>query len=222
MYKFTNVLPSNTGTKYTLTEFHPAALVDGKDTAGDQGAEMSANDQMKIELPLFGYAAGIEGSGNNFGERGFRAEFAGQGLHDLVHSGPNGRGLLFGTDLAGNLQWYLNLGGWEGYIPGVQVSPSRFNAAVDNGKLSLTRGEAEHEIDATDVAIRSMFSRAGGLVTSILGGADDFGLPMPLAAAGGEGEGGSLSDVSGAELLADDSTTGQFEAAVDAVLAGIA
>ena len=40
--------PANTGTKYTLTEFHPAALVDGKDTAGDQGAEMSANDQMKI------------------------------------------------------------------------------------------------------------------------------------------------------------------------------
>jgi hypothetical protein len=223
MYEFTDLMPSNTETKYTLTEFHPAALVDGKDTAGDQGAEMSANDQMRIYLPLFGYAEGILGAGNNFGELGFRAEFAGQGLHDLIHSGPNGGGLLIGTDLSGNLQWYMNLGGWEGYIPGLAspTSPSGFNAAIHDGKLSLTGGGTVQEIDSTDVAIRSMFSRAGGLVTSILGDAGDFGLPMPLAAAGGEGEGNSLTAVEDDGLSADGGNTGDYEAAVDALFAGI-
>ena len=54
----------------------------------------------------------------------------GLGLHDLVHSGPNGGGLLFGTDASGNLLWYINLGGWNGYVPGRQspTDPSGFNA----------------------------------------------------------------------------------------------
>ena len=46
--------------------------------------------------------------------------------------------------------------------------------------------------------------------------------PCTLAAAGGEGEGSSLTEGSDAELLADDGTAGDYEAAVDAVLAGIA
>ena len=78
------------------------------------------------------------------------------------------------------------------------------------------------EVDATDDAIRSMYSRTGGWVTRILGDADDFGLPMYLSAAGGEGEGSSLSEVSDAELLAADGNAGAYEAAVDAVLAGVA
>ena len=45
---------------------------------------------------------------------------------------------------------------------------------------------------------------------------------MYLAAAGGEGEGSSLAAVEDAELLADGGNAGDYEAAVDAVLAGIA
>ena len=164
MYEFTKCCPANNGTMYTLTELHPASLVDGKDTAGDQGAEMSANDQMRIYLTLFGYAAGIQGTSNNFGELGFRAEFAGLGLHDLVHSGPNGGGLLFGTDLSGNLQWYLNLGGWDGYIPGRSNQPQCFNATVQNGKLPLTRGgtDAKDRCDGRRDSLHVQSSRRVG------------------------------------------------------------
>jgi hypothetical protein len=227
MYQFSNVLPCNTGTKYTLTESHPAALVDGKDTAGDQGAEMSANDQMKIFLPLFGYGAGIEGVGNNFGELGFRSDVAtGLGLHDLVHSGPNGGALLFGMDAFGNVTWYMNLGGWTGYAPGrpSATSPGGFNATIQNDKLALTDRtiEAVREINATDSAIRSVYNRTGGWALGIFGDADDFDLPLHRAEAGGEGEGSSPTEGEDAELLASAGGSGDYESAVDAVLAGIA
>jgi hypothetical protein len=227
MYQFSNVLPSNTGTKYTLTEFHPAALVDGKDTAGDQGAEMSANDQMKIELPLFGYGAGILGIGNNFGELGFRSDVAtGLGLHDLVHSGSSGGALLFGMDTAGNVTWFMNLGGWQGYAPGrpSATNPGGFNAAFQNDKLPLTDRVTGtvREVDATDSAIRSVYNRSGGWALGVFGDADDFGLPMHLAAAGGEGEGSSPTEGEDSELLVNAGSSGDYESAVDAVLAGIA
>ena len=225
-YKFNDVLPSAAGTKYTLNQVQPAALVDGKDTAGDQGADMSANDQMKIFLPLFGYSAGILGDGNNFGELGFRSEYAaGVGLHELLHSGTNAGAFFFGTDVFGNVLWYMNAGGWDGYVPGrlAAGSASGFNATVQDGKLPLTERATGtvREINATDEAIRSTYNRTGGWVTRILGEADDFGLPAPLAAAGGEGE-GSLTEADDAEMLAQVGAAADYESAVDAVLAGIA
>jgi hypothetical protein len=226
MYKFNDVMPSQTNTQYTLSQQQPASLVDGQDTIGDQGGTMAANDQMRVFLPLFGYTGGIQGSGNNFGELGFRTEFAGLGLHDLVHSGPNGGGLLFGTDALGDLLWYINLGGWTGYVPGRQspADPNDFNAAAQNGKLPLTdkRAATVREVNATDDAIRSMYNRSGGWMTRISGDADDFGLPMHLAAAGAAGEGESPAETSDAEMLAATSGAGAYAAAVDAVLAAVA
>ncbi len=223
-YKFSQVLPSQAGTMYTLSEQQPLSLVDGQDTIGDQGGTMPANDQIRVYLKPFGHDAGIQGINNNFGELGFRTEFAGLGLYDLVHSGPNGGGLLFGTDAAGNLQWYINLGGWNGYVPGRQATANGFNITSQDGKMPLTdsRTATVREVSATDDAIRSIYSRTGGWVTRVLGDADDFGLPMYLSAAGAEGEGSPLSEVPDAQLLAAGGDTGTYEAAVDAVLAGVA
>jgi len=224
-YKFNDVLPSAAGAKYTLSQVQPTALVDGKDTAGDQGAEMSANDQMKIFLPLFGYSAGIMGDGNNFGELGFRSDFAaGMGLHELLHSGSSVGAFFFGTDALGNVLWYMNAGGWDGYVPGrlAAGSPTGFNAAVQDGKLPLTERATGtvREINATDAAIRRVYTPTGVSATRILGEADDFGLPIPVAAAGGEGE--SLTEADDTEMLAQAGTARDYASAVDAVLAGIA
>ena len=228
-YKFSNVMPCQTGTTYLLSQQQPASMIDGKETLGDQGGTMAGNDQMRIYLPLFGYAGGILGMHNNFAELGFRAEFAGLGLWDLVHSGTGGSSggngeLLFGTDALGNLLWYINLGGWNGYVPGQQspTNPNAFALITHNGKLPLTdtRAATVREINAADEAIRSMYSRNGGWVTRITGEANDFGLPMYQSAAVIEGEGEGISETSDAELLA--ANAGAYEAAVDAVLAEVA
>ncbi|HPM82595.1 MAG TPA: SdrD B-like domain-containing protein, partial [Candidatus Anammoximicrobium sp.] len=228
LYKFDDVMPCQAGTTYLLSQQQPASMIDGKETLGDQGGSMAGNDQMRIYLPLFGYTDGILGMHNNFAELGFRAEFAGLGLWDLVHSGTGessgGNGeFLFGTDALGNLLWYINLGGWHGYVPGQQspTNPDAFALTTHNGKLPLTdmRAAVVREINAADEAIRSMYSRSGGWVTRITGEADDFGLPMYQSAAVAEGEGEGISETSDAELLAAD---GSYEAAVDAVLAEVA
>jgi hypothetical protein len=222
LYKFSNVLPSQTGTAYTLSQHQPAAFIDGKDTLGDQGGTMLANDQMRLVLPLFGHAAGVLGVNNNFGEMGFSSQFAGMGLYDLVHSGSTDGGLLFGSDAFGNLLWYVDLGGWNEYVPGREspTNSNNYQVVIQDGKLPLTdtRTSTVREINATDDAIRSMY-KSGAWMTRILGDADDFGLPMyPLAAAA---EGESLSEESAAELLASVGDAGTYEAAVDAVLAGV-
>ena len=225
-YLFGDVMPSQEGTSYALTQYQPAAFLDGKDTVGDQGGTMLANDQMGVALPLFGHAPGILGADNNFGEMGFRADFVGLGLHDLLHSGTDGEGdggMLFGTDAFGNLLWYLDIGGWSGYVPG-QESPANsnnFQVPIGGETLPLTdtRTETVHEINANDDAIRSMY-RSGTWMTRILGDCEDFDLPnYPLAAAG---EGESLAELPDAELLAAADDAGLYEAAVDAILAAVA
>ncbi len=112
--------------------------------------------------------------------------------------------MLFAADAAGNLQFFLNLGGWNGYVPGHQSAANSYNVTAQNGQLPLTdkRAATERKIDATDEAIRSLYSRSSGWMTRIAGKAADFGLPMHQAAVA-EGEGNA----------------GSYEAAVDAVLA---
>jgi len=223
-YTFEDVVPSQVGSKFTLAQQQPFGMVDGKDTPGE-ASSWKANDQFEITLPVFGFADPTVADDNNFAELGFRTEFASMGLYDLVHFGAGGQAtgddaLVFGTDAAGNVQFYLNVGGWTNYVPGRQ-SANGYQVTTTNGKLPLTdtQAAAVREVNSTDKAIRSMYSPSGGGVTRILGSADDFGLPWyaTAAAAGGEGEG--TSELSGAELLA---ASGSYEAAVDAVLAEVA
>jgi len=108
-------------------------------------------------------------------------------------------------DAVGNLTWYINVGGWWGYAPGrpSATSPGGFNAAIQNDKLALTdrMTGTVREVNATDSAIRSVYNRTGGWALGIFGDADDFGLPMHLAAAGGEGEASSPTVGEDSELL---------------------
>jgi hypothetical protein len=127
-------------------------------------------------------------------------------------------------DVFGNLQWYINLGGWNGYVPGRQspTNPSTYSVSTQDGKLPVTdkRAATVRELNAADEAIRSMYHRNGGWVTRITGESDDFSLPWYTSAAVVEGEGEGLSETSDAELLA--ANAGAYEAAVDALLAEVA
>ncbi len=59
-YAFENLIPGT----YTVNEVQPAGYSDGADTAGTNGATVTANDVMTVTL-----AGGQASTGNNFGER---------------------------------------------------------------------------------------------------------------------------------------------------------
>jgi hypothetical protein len=187
-YRFDDVLPSQAGTSYTITEQHPSTLVDGKDTIDDPLKGTSpANDTFTSEIPILGFDVAGSTVQMDFGELGFKAEFGVLNLYNLLHSGGTIDGLMFGTDGEGELQWFLNVGGWDGYVPGTAHSPYR--VTIENNRLSLTdtRTSTVRTIDATDEAIRSLY-RTSGLVMRIDGGAANFGLPLYDPPAEGEGE----------------------------------
>ena len=178
---------------------------------------MSGNDMMQVVLPMFGYGPGIQGIHNNFGELGVTANFAAMTLHDLMYSGQNGSGqnvggLQFATDTFGNLLWYVDFGGWNGYIPGREsvANSNNFQVLVENGKLPLTDTHAStvREINANDDAIRSMH-KSGTWMWRILGDCDDFDLPGYSLAAVAEGESSSA--------LAGET----YESAVDEIFAAL-
>jgi len=226
-YQFSNLLPSKTGTNYTVTETQPRGFFDGQETLGDQGGSISANDQFSIPAPLLDYANGAKGVGNNFGERGVTSEFTSLGLNDLLASqqgatGTLATGLVFGTDPNGNVQWYINLGGWDGYVPGAKTPAGGYQVTYTNNTLPVTdisTGTAvARSLPYDQVRMRSAGTSAR--VTQIIGSAADFSLPphSPPAAAG-EGEGGAVVEDQQLQLLADAGAGTQYSQAVDAIFA---
>jgi hypothetical protein len=67
-YRFTGVMPGS----YVIEETQPNIYMDGAESLGTQGG-VAGHDQFFIAL-----AAGQNGTGNNFGERGLRPEFIGR------------------------------------------------------------------------------------------------------------------------------------------------
>jgi hypothetical protein len=198
-YVFTNVMPAAEGTTYSLHETQPQGYDDGPDTLGDQGGTIVANDTLAINVPLLGFAAGVQGSGNNFAENipetGASVEVV-EKVENLIKVGalrlfasdnyvliPGGEprlidentgGMLFETDAAGNVLWFADLGGWAGYVP--QGPPA-------NGTLNVNHNGTPVVMPVPDARMREVGTGGGGYLVRLIGTPADFA-PPPA----GEGE----------------------------------
>jgi VCBS repeat-containing protein len=116
-YRFDGILRGN----YTVTEFQPRGLVDGKDTVGDQRA--SRNDRFEIDLP----AATVAGD-YNFGERSLMPEFV---RDPSFFASRNSHRLLAMINHSGQMEWYSLGDGWTGLATvDVALSANHASAAV--------------------------------------------------------------------------------------------
>ncbi|MCY2993165.1 MAG: tandem-95 repeat protein [Planctomycetota bacterium] len=243
-YEFKDLLPSETGTNYTVTETQPGAFADGRETVGDQGGSVAANDQLSIPVPLLNYAnGGTLGKGNNFGESGTTTSESGQPamtdayvalvLQSLLASPQNtgsssSTGLMFGTDENGIVLWSINLGKWEGYQPGVKTGvDGRYQVPLtytNDTPLQVTDVYDATQLpkvssilnDPAKQTVRTSVTR----VTRIFGSPEVFHLPSHTqTVVAGEGEGGATVGDQQLQLLANSDTGSSFAQAVDAIFA---
>ena len=231
-YIFPGVLPNQDGFRYTLNQTQPEHFADGAETvhsalnnANDQQEATDAiptgtNDVITVALPLLGYDDGGNDN-NNFGEMGLIPDLSSVDYRDLLHSESNNpitdMGMMFAVDANGNLQWKINIGGWNGYVPGEKAIGSNTyqdaGVATTNGnawRVTNTYGPQVHDIDLGD---RVRWGAAGtSKVYRIFGSADYF-----FAAAEAEGE--PIAEDQPVEMLAAAGNAAQYAAAVDAVFA---
>jgi hypothetical protein len=142
-YEFAGLLPNMAGEHYTLTEHHPTDFIDGAAQVGDQGGVAVDQNTIQVSVPVLGWANGATGSGNNFAEAALKPVYASVSLGDLLRSGGSTTAsdrLIWSTDTAGYLQWYINGGGWDGYIPGVATpaGSNTFRVTMTFGSMQLT------------------------------------------------------------------------------------
>jgi VCBS repeat-containing protein len=116
-YAFDSILRGN----YTVTEFQPLGLTDGKDTINGQLS--LRNDRFIVELP-----AGIAAGEYNFGERGL----APQWIRDpIFFASRTSHGLLSLINQAGDMEWYCLDDGWAGLAAvEVELGTNRTTAEI--------------------------------------------------------------------------------------------
>ncbi len=170
-YRFDDVLSGS----YTVTEFQPLFLIDGKDTIN--GVLSLRNDRFLIDLQ-----AGVVAGDYNFGERGLRPEFI---RNPMFFSSRVDHGMLAGFNSAGQMLWYCADKGWESFT------------TID-GELLLARNSVQ--IDVVDAIGRSdsdiiallgssgaelMGDGAEGYLLRMVGAPEDYGIDPSFF---GEGE----------------------------------
>ncbi len=227
-YKFTGVLPSQAGTSYTISQpQQPAGMKDGSASPGN-GATVSNPNEIGVHVPLIGFGADPNNSitdNNNFGELGLAAEFTSiNPYRSLLWSEINGTdpvlasGWLFATDAAGNLQWHINIGGWQYYVPGqsVDADSQHYRVQINQGSMWVTDRNADVErwlsVDLSSGRMRQL-SANGNTIHHIIGSPDLFDLPSydpPDTSSNGGGSGG---------LFSGEGEADQYAQAVDALFA---
>lgn len=229
-YKFAGVLPSQDGTVYKISQpQQPAGMRDGSASPGNGGATVSNPNEIRVHVPLIGFGADPNNSitdNNNFGEQGLASEFTAiNPYRSLLWSELNGNdpslasGWLFATDAAGNLQWYINIGGWQHYVPGqaVDADAHHYQVQVNQGSMWVTdRNEGIERwlsVDLSSGRLRHM-SANGSTIHHIIGSAGLFGLPSYDPPDTGSGNGGGSGGLFAGEGEAD-----QYAQAVDALFA---
>lgn len=229
-YEFSGVFPSQDGTMYTILQpEQPAGMLDGSASPGNGGAVVSNPNEIRVHVPLIGFGSDPNNSitdNNNFGERGLSAEFTSiNPYRSLLWSEINGddpllaSGWLFATDAAGTLQWYINIGGWQDYVPGQSVDGDshHYQVQINNGSMWVTDQNADVErwlsVDLSSGRLRQL-SANGSTIHHIIGSADLFDLPSYDPPSTNDGNGGGSNGLFSGEGEAD-----QYAQAVDALFA---
>ena len=223
-YAFTNLMPSMEGTEYLVTQQQPIGWMDGYVSAGNNGAVVRDDNVIGIHLPLIGLDSAnpdqSESRHNNFAEYGLSADFGLITLRDLLYSGNDNHatGWVFATDADNQLQWYMNLSGWEGYVPGVESSsdPGVYTVDMSGDSFPVTNHQRA-EVEQLNVNSLARFRQSthgenGATITHLIGSPHHFDLLNdvhdPL-------DDGQLDLLAGGEGEAD------YSAAVDAVFADL-
>lgn len=134
-YRFDGLLQGD----YTVTEFQPLHLVDGKDTIGTR--QSLRNDRFEIDL-----APGVVAGSYNFGELGLAPQF----IDDTYYfSSRRPHGLLAMTDASGELDWYCLGDTWLGTSSvDVDLSADGRRATIE---LISSAGASDTEVVVLDV-----------------------------------------------------------------------
>lgn len=204
-YSFTDLVPG----QYTITQVQPELLRDGQETAGSQGGDTATNDAISVEL-----AEDVQGTGNNFGERGRAAESI--GLMDLLASTHN-ETVVAAFNGESGADWYAPDPQW------VQVVLSDLSRDEQSGVIELRAsdgngGEQTALVTPNDAARLQLFAAAAGSQLSLarlVGSPEAFNLSAPGGSDGGsendsspadgsDGSDDSSSDDSGGDDTSDD------------------
>jgi hypothetical protein len=161
-YRFDGVVRGT----YTVTEFQPLGLIDGKDTNGDQLS--LRNDRFVVDLP-----AGSVVGDYNFGERGLSPLY----IRDpLFFASRTPHGMLAMINQAGGMEWYCLDDGWVGLNSvSVEVSTNRLTAEVTIQDSLGATDTAQIPLNSNRQA-RLMESGADGDLLRLTGDPIDFGL----------------------------------------------
>jgi hypothetical protein len=183
-YEFSGILRGS----YTLTEFQPMGLVDGKDMV--DGQQSLRNDRYEIELP-----AGEVVGDYNFGERGLAPEW----IRDpFFFASRTPHGLLAMMNLAGEMEWYCVDEGWVGLeTVEAELSPNFTTVEVTVHDSVGGNDSAVVRLNS-DRDARLFGSGSGGRLMRLVGDPQDFGL-NPTA-----GEGELTADAVDAAFAGDD------------------
>jgi hypothetical protein len=199
-YEFADVMP-NGAQPYTLEQQQPQGWLGGSAVPGNSGGQADGADRMTFTLPVTGVGNDPSNSvaaNYNFTEWGLMAAYASNPVADLLHSGPYGgqsasdNAIVYFADSSGELEWFIDVGGWTDYVPGEQdAADSNRYLLPTNGlgtRLTNTRTDTEHDVTWANQNFYTFF-RSGAMLGRILGSAAENGLPSNELGSGGEGEG---------------------------------
>ena len=162
-YRFDNLMAGT----YTVTEFQPMQLLDGKDTV--DGQLSLRNDRFVIDLP-----GGVTAGDYNFGERGLAPTF----IRDTMFFASREQfGFLTMMNLEGETDWYAVGAGWSG-LEEVDATLDQNKTAV-NVSIEDRSGGTDSERVALDVDrdARLLHGPEGsGMLVKLVGNAASFGL----------------------------------------------
>jgi hypothetical protein len=208
-YRFKDVMPSADGEQYVIQQMQPGAYQDGAESH-EAYVGTDGNDRFTFALDRFGLKEDEQGNviqsgeNNNFGELGLTVEnFQFSVVRDLFHSDggydPNDEntgGIFFSFGADGNLQAYMNLGGWDNVIPGWQVDDDAPYDVTLNGNTVRFTNTADGQtynvsVDPGSYRMMTKLNADGSTVVQIIGHSDASGITwnqVTQAAPAAEGE----------------------------------
>jgi hypothetical protein len=163
-YAFEDLAPGS----YTVAQTQPVLVIDGKDTIGSQGGQ-AANDTFTITLD-----EGVNGTGNNFGERGRSAQVVGLMDFFAIRAEP----LVLSAQTDGQQSWYSARDDWEAF-DAIVVDLINNGTQVD---VSVVENGATQEAVPTPVnGQQAQIIRENGLTTlvGITAASATFGFTAP-------------------------------------------
>jgi hypothetical protein len=193
-YRFEGLAPGN----YEIAETQPVHLTDGRETVGSQGGSVGVDDRISIVL-----GEGVDGIGNNFGERGLVAEMV--NITFFLSSTP--RTAAYAAATPEGCDWFMATEDWDG------VDSANFELPPDGEMVGLTLTDAQQRelqtqfTTASPRQARVLGQHQGAALIQVPGKPSDFlaeatPLSVPDPAGGDDiaGEGEATSEAQSSPL----------------------